>query len=539
MRAVTFLTKKQVRLCYPQLRFAAVLYAAVPVAVFLLGWLKLYWGIPAAALLTAGVLGLRPGRKEPSAAAAEKAVCVPVWALAVVLVFALAWCFLGGQGGYFYQNSDFANRNGVLHDLVNYPWPVYYQSDSGGFGNHGNPFALVYYICHWLLPALAGKLVLAVTGTAGAAWLAANFALFVWTGLGVFLVFCLLAVTLRPQSWVALLAVCVGFMAFSGLDIVGTVWMHQDVGFHIERWVGVNEYSSMTTCLFWVFNQTVVPWLMTLCVLNEKRVEHYALLGLLALPFGPLPFVGLAVMCLGLGAVRLVQSAWAGCLPAFWREVFSRQNLLVLAAILPVFFLYFSANAATTMQEGRFCFYLSGQENIQTGKELFELVRFYMLECGVYLALVWRDYKKVPLFYLTAASLMVYPLFRMGASGAAGAGLHGAGQPCAALQCVPHRKAVGEGVVPCAAGRFVRGRGDAAGRAVARPDCGVERRPFRHCIRPLRHSEPCGKCLHQQFCGLVFAGKPLLSVFGAVNQKIKRPAPAFQPGGPPLFCAFV
>lgn len=50
----------------------------------------------------------------------------------------------------------------------------------------------------------------------------------------------------------------------------------------------------MTTCLFWVFNQTVVPWLMTLCVLNEKSVENYALLGLLALPFGPLPFVGLA-----------------------------------------------------------------------------------------------------------------------------------------------------------------------------------------------------------------------------------------------------
>ena len=69
---------------------------------------------------------------------------------------------------------------------------------------------------------------------------------------------------------------------------------------------------------------------MTLCVLNEKRVEHYALLGLLALPFGPLPFVGLAVMCVGLGAVRLVQSARAGCLPAFWREVFSHQNLCLL-----------------------------------------------------------------------------------------------------------------------------------------------------------------------------------------------------------------
>ena len=108
-----------------------------------------------------------------------------------------------------------------MHDLVNYPWPVYYQRRQRRLWQPRQPLCPVYYICHWLLPALAGKLVLAVTGAAGAAWLAANFALFVWTGLGVFLVFCLLAVTLRPQSWVALLAVCVGFMAFSGLDIVG------------------------------------------------------------------------------------------------------------------------------------------------------------------------------------------------------------------------------------------------------------------------------------------------------------------------------
>lgn len=112
-----------------------------------------------------------------------------------------------------------------------------------------------------------------------------------------------------------------------------------------------------------------------------------------------------------------MQSVRAGRLPAFWREVFSRQNLLVLAAVLPVFYLYFSSNAATTMEEGRFCFYLSGRQEVDAGKELFDLVRFYMLECGVYLALIWHDHKKDALFYLTAASLMVYPLFRMGAAG--------------------------------------------------------------------------------------------------------------------------
>ena len=81
------------------------------------------------------------------------------------------------------------------------------------------------------------------------------------------------------------------------------------------------------------------------------------------------------------------------------------------------FYLYFSSNAATTMEEGRFCFYLSGRQEVDAGKELFDLVRFYMLECGVYLALIWHDHKKDALFYLTAASLMVYPLFRMGAAG--------------------------------------------------------------------------------------------------------------------------
>ena len=107
---------------------------------------------------------------------------------------------------------------------MNYSWPVYYQSGSGGFGNHGEPFALVYYICHWLLPALAGQSGAGSDSTAGAAWLAANFALFLWTSLGVFLVLCLLAGYAAPQVAGRAFGVW-GFMAFSGLDIVGTAWI--------------------------------------------------------------------------------------------------------------------------------------------------------------------------------------------------------------------------------------------------------------------------------------------------------------------------
>ena len=72
----------------------------------------------------------------------------------------------------------------------------------------------------------------------------------------------------------------------------------------------------MTTCLFGVFNQTVVPWLMTLCVLNEKSVENYALLGLLALPFDYLPFVGLAVMWRGAPCAKACGQG--ACPPLAW-----------------------------------------------------------------------------------------------------------------------------------------------------------------------------------------------------------------------------
>lgn len=192
--------------------------------------------------------------------------------------------------------------------------------------------------------------------------------------------------------------------------------------------------------------------------------------------------------------MRLVQSVRAGRLPAFWREVFSRQNLLVLAAVLPVFYLYFSSNAATTMEEGRFCFYLSGRQEVDAGKELFDLVRFYMLECGVYLALIWHDHKKDVLFYLTAASLMVYPLFRMGAAGTGDFTMRASipallvlacmvlGYLVRRKKCIPHRKGMGKGALYFACGGALRRCRDAACGIVARLYRGVECRALRHCL---------------------------------------------------------
>lgn len=67
----------------------------------------------------------------------------------------LLWGYLGGQTGFFYQNSDWGYRNAIYRDLITNSWPVYYpQKDT----------ALVYYIGHWLVPAALTKPVYALFG---------------------------------------------------------------------------------------------------------------------------------------------------------------------------------------------------------------------------------------------------------------------------------------------------------------------------------------------------------------------------------------
>ena len=79
--------------------------AAVPVAVFLLGWLKPWWGVPAAALLAAGVLCLRPGRKGSAAPQETPCACRHgCWPQCWPCAHLVLW---GGQGRLFLPEHRF------------------------------------------------------------------------------------------------------------------------------------------------------------------------------------------------------------------------------------------------------------------------------------------------------------------------------------------------------------------------------------------------------------------------------------------------
>jgi hypothetical protein len=243
-----------------------------------------------------------------------------------------------------------------------------------------------------MIPALFGKAALLITGNPNFAWTLANIVLWFWMSLGVFIFLALMLVTLNIRKmnhvYIALLTV----VFFSGLDVAAILIEGGSAFFtppilHLEWWENGFQYSSMTTVLFWVFNQGVAAWIAVMCVINEKSVKNYALIGLLLLPYAPLPLIGLFFIAAALAVVRAAKIG----VRDFFKEAASPQNIMAVASILPVFALYYAANAAL---EGTGSIINPLIYSNGSGVDLFYifvlLVYIYM-EAGLYFMLVYDE----------------------------------------------------------------------------------------------------------------------------------------------------
>jgi hypothetical protein len=253
-------------------------YLFLPVPIFLIGFLSLWAGVPAAVLALVAFVRSRPfvSRDMP-----QRSGQLLVGA-AVLMVFAAAWTSLGGAGHFFHANAiDWIPRYGVLRDLVVNDWPPRYLDQNG------SELVLRAPLAYYLVPALMGKL-------AGIAW--ADLFLLLWTWLGVSLFF-LANIGGTPGRR---LLVLILFAAASGLDIAGFLWMSDgylpNPGHHIEWWTGRMKYSSNSTMLYWIPNHVLPGWALGAWL---WRLQHSAdllrrlpLIGLAVMIWSPLPFVG-------------------------------------------------------------------------------------------------------------------------------------------------------------------------------------------------------------------------------------------------------
>lgn len=143
------------------------LYLLLPFILFCMGWLRLSVALPVV-LICAWALYILIKDETNTAAVLDLGKFAPAGVL-----IAVVWVLLSGVGGMAFQNWDHHWRNAVLHDLIQYDWPVVYAA-----ADTGPVRMLVYYIGFWLPAAWAGKLL---------GWEFANLFLFLWTSLGVLL----------------------------------------------------------------------------------------------------------------------------------------------------------------------------------------------------------------------------------------------------------------------------------------------------------------------------------------------------------------
>ena len=368
--------------------YSALGYLILPILLFTSLWLAWYVCLPMVAFFIVCTVRVLFGKNKTEFKDIEPEDKFAIKLLLIFLV-AIVWVTVSGIGGLGFQNNDLHWRNVIFKDLVRMDWPVIYTT-AGGFD------IMCYYLVYWLPPALFGK----ITGSLQLA----NLALYLWTILGVFLVLYLFVRNLRKIKLIYLLI----FVFFSGMDIVLYMIRYLElpvVGKHIET-AFVIQFSSLTTTLFWVFNQTIVPWIIMMLLLATKNNKSTVFFFSLCLPAAPLPCLGLfpiaAVMVVTGRPVSFGTKGFKKRLAALWsniRSAITIQNLLVPVALLFIFYQYYSLNSRTD----DFTMFL---DIFSRKRILFIVFEFAILSC-----LIFPMFYKKPLYWTINATLLFIALY--------------------------------------------------------------------------------------------------------------------------------
>ncbi len=370
----------------------SLLYVFFPVWLFFGGWLK--FPLAVFFILLSLWLFLRVSRD----------LCVKggrvgfgykpeYWITVCVVVF--IWVLFSGIGGFSYQNSDYFVRNPIYRDLVQQPWPVFYdlsaQRSAVRAVMGSGEVAFVYYFCFWLPPALLAKVF-------GGGEILANVFLLVWAYLGVMLVLYQIHRYLKRCSWV----IPGIFIFFGGLDAIGYRLLRGDFGLgdHLEWWCTYFQYSSNTTLLYWVFNQAIPTWLILALLLNLRGNTSSA--GLCSLTFAYSPFATFGMIPLAVYSLFREKQDW--------KKALTWENALLPLTLLLVFGSFYLSNSESLPVRGWIFKYYRAKDL------LLPYLLFFALEIGVYLLLLRRHLRKYAYLWLAFLELALIPVYKMTAA---------------------------------------------------------------------------------------------------------------------------
>lgn len=382
----------------------AYAYLLLPFLIFAFGWMKLYFSIPIAICILICLVKSIKESQELWIPVINRENIVKI--LFVVAIIAI-WVYYSGIGKFVFQNTDHAYRNGLFNMLVEKEWPVInehvIQSKMPGVSKTG----LIYYIGFWLPSAIVGKVLGLRCG---------YYAQAVWALLGICLVYYLIcARNKKLELWPLAIVIL-----FSGLDIVGqhligTNIFTIDNTLHLEWWSTAYQYSSMTTQLFWVFNQAIPIWLCTMVILLQNNNRNMVFLLSCSLITSTLPFIGLFTIVVFLCLIRKYPNQEKvvvkpnGKISYLLKDTCTIQNVLG-GGIIGIFSaLYLGTNVSGGMVNK---VVLSPDMR----NSLPKYVIFLIVEVGIYIVIIYKYNQKNMLFYFICLLLAIIPPIHVGIS---------------------------------------------------------------------------------------------------------------------------
>lgn len=391
---------KSIRISKRFLIRLSLIYIYLPIALFLFGWVNFILAAVTMLVMGYAILAME---KEFNSKPFDESEYLRIDRLTLVavilfLIFIAVYC---GWGRYTDQAGDWAKHNAVLADLVNKDWPVYYSTSDGNS-------MLSYYLAQYLVPALIGKIF--------KTYRVAEVALFVWTDIGLVLIYLNLVRILNIyKSLMQLLAAWI-LCFFSGPLLLAQKlfqFFSPDEVFmannnHYLIWMdGITlQYSSNFVMLRWVFPQAIICWL-TLLLLFEHRsfLQHYVILLLPGLIYGTFSFAGILPICLGSAVVEIVKNK---ANKNTFKRLFSLSNILVSVTLGTILIFYFMGNVFTEKPE-EISMAITDYSN--RGYVYFIFVGCMVLTFGVCL---FEKYRKQIFYWMAVISLLIIPLFKMG-----------------------------------------------------------------------------------------------------------------------------
>lgn len=392
---------KEISISKSKFALVSAIYLIIPVIIFLLGFLKIYLAIPFSVLILASLIiyyrdfnkGITKNLLE------DDKLSVSTVYLLTALVVVLVYILISGIGEFTWSTIDHRVRWPILTDLIDYKWPVIYD-----FKTQSNPAvreilgdgsaAFGYYFTIWMVPALIGK----VFGL-----MAARITLLIWSALGLYLILIGVGLWEKKLGVIALL----GLLFFGGLDVLPyTIKTFLGIG---VTWEGWNEqmyihgsYSQMMN----VFHQCIPGWLVTLLVVSNKNNRSLGFIGSLMFCYSPWATIGLLpiALCQLFRKDTLAKDAKTNL-----KNIFGFNNLVVPMIILLVFAPFFTANPDATSVRGFIWNFIDGG----IPRILGDYLLYIVIEFGVWILIVCKDYKKDPLLWVLFIELLIFPVYNI------------------------------------------------------------------------------------------------------------------------------